>query len=141
MTTWDISHQARDENGKFICGETPRLCSIDGCERNHIAKGLCDIHYRYEHYDSSYRVNLYTRMREDVLSAYGHACECCGLTESVFLSIDHINGNGASHRKEYHGSIYQWLRQHDYPRDNFRILCHNCNFAVRFGDCPHGQDS
>lgn len=26
--------------------ETPTTCSVDGCERRHIAHGLCDTHYR-----------------------------------------------------------------------------------------------
>ena len=139
MTTWDISHQIRDENGKFKRGEAPRLCSVDGCKRNHVAKGLCDNHYRLERYDSNYRIGLYTEMREEVLTAYGHACECCGITNSAFLAIDHINGITEDDGRPV--NIYQWLRKRGYPKDNYRILCHNCNMAVRFGrSCPHENE-
>ena len=31
------------------------------------------------------------KLRTEVLMAYGGQCECCGITELGFLSIDHIN--------------------------------------------------
>lgn len=82
----------------------------------------------------AYRVKL----KRDVLNAYGGKCECCGITEPVFLSIDHIDGGGNDHRKEVGSGtqFYQWLRCNNYP-DGYRILCKNCNFAVSQGTCPH----
>lgn len=81
------------------------------------------------------------KVKAEVLSRYGGVCRCCGEDESVFLSIDHINGDGAQHRKQglkASGlSFYQWLRKNGYP-EGFQVLCYNCNFAKRTGDeCPH----
>ena len=82
--------------------------------------------------------------------AYGGAvCKCCGETGLDFLSIDHVNGDGAAHREEIAGhrrstsktfaghQMYRWLRLHNYP-PGFQVLCMNCNFAKgHFGQCPH----
>lgn len=73
-----------------------------------------------------------------VIAKYGGRCQCCGETEAVFLVIDHVNGDGAAHRKHAGNSyqLYVWLRDHE-KSDKFRVLCHNCNFAEFWGGCPH----
>ncbi len=38
-------------------------------------------------------------LRTQVINSYGGSCVCCGETELVFLSIDHINNDGDKHRK------------------------------------------
>jgi len=85
-----------------------------------------------------------TRLKVEVFNAYGGCvCQCCGETTLEFLSIDHINGDGAKHRKSlsktnnYGQAIYGWLKRNKYPK-GFRVLCMNCNFALgKFGYCPH----
>lgn len=70
------------------------------------------------------------------------SCECCGETCIEFLSIDHINNDGAKHRKEVKSSvhIYRWLLKNKFP-EGFRVLCINCNFALgHFGYCPHKSE-
>ncbi len=82
----------------------------------------------------------YQGIREAVFSAYGHACSCCGETESAFLCIDHMNGGGNKHRLEIgQGSLYPWLVQNNFPQ-GFQVLCHNCNFAKSHGGCPHQKE-
>ncbi len=87
-----------------------------------------------------------TERRALVLNAYGNMCECCGEANSVFLCIDHINQDGAAHRKALRNSsnqvFYKFLIDNDFPRDNFRILCYNCNYGryVNGGTCPHEQE-
>lgn len=82
------------------------------------------------------------KLRTDVLNAYGHKCQCCGITTKEFLAIDHINGGGAEHRrslakKASAQTMYTWLRKNNYP-EGFQILCHNCNAAKSYyGGCPH----
>jgi hypothetical protein len=80
-------------------------------------------------------------LREEVLNAYGNMCKCCGETEKVFLSIDHINGGGNAHRKAVGGSshqIYLWLKRFNFPQNDFRCLCMNCQIGyARNGICPH----
>jgi len=80
----------------------------------------------------------YRELRREVLDYYGGKCTCCGETTFEFLAIDHVNGNGAEHRRETKlREICRWLRDNNYP-DGFQVLCHNCNLAKGFyGKCPH----
>ena len=84
------------------------------------------------------------RIRAECLAAYGNRCACCGETEPKFLSIDHVNNDGAAHRRAVmqqssSTNLYHWLRKNGYPQDGrFQILCHNCNMAKScYGECPH----
>jgi len=77
------------------------------------------------------------KLRADALAAYGGKCACCGEATTEFLAIDHINGGGRKHRKAIHAPMELWLRNQGYPEE-FRLLCHNCNFSAGFyGYCPH----
>lgn len=85
-------------------------------------------------------------LRQETLQAYGGACTCCGETRPEFLAVDHTNGDGAAHRREAGMSngtrIYCWLKKHGFPKDRFRLLCHNCNLARGFyGYCPHERET
>lgn len=82
------------------------------------------------------------KVRREVLAVYGDACECCGESNQGFLSIDHVNNDGAKHRAEVGlgSSIYLWLKREGFPKDGrFRILCFSCNLgrARNGGVCPH----
>ena len=64
-------------------------------------------------------------------------CACCGINDTEFLTIDHINGNGVKHRKEIKIDFYLWLKRNRFP-DGFQVLCMNCQFGRKFcGECPH----
>ena len=73
-------------------------------------------------------------------------CACCGETALPFLTIDHVNLNGAAHRKELvkgkatrgGNKLYRWLAAHKYPV-GFQVLCWNCNCgSFKYaGSCPH----
>jgi hypothetical protein len=65
---------------------------------------------------------------------------CCGETTLRFLQFDHINNDGHLRRKLDKGetALTTWLVVHDFPTD-FQVLCANCNFAKRFGVCPHKE--
>ena len=81
-------------------------------------------------------------VRWTVLMHYGgipQKCSCCGESEVKFLTIDHVNNDGAKHRKEIVGNLTQWLLKNGLP-EGFQILCYNCNCAKGFfGTCPHKQ--
>jgi hypothetical protein len=84
---------------------------------------------------SDYRKNC----KKKVFDHYGRKCTCCGETEEIFLTIDHINGGGSKQRKELGGSgnrFYEWLVNNNFP-EGFQVLCRNCNWAKAFGLCPH----
>ena len=78
-------------------------------------------------------------LRSEVLAAYGGKCACCDETAPEFLHVDHIYGGGGEHRREMNGaSIYPWLKRRGFPKDQFRLLCVNCNFSLgHYGYCPH----
>jgi len=82
------------------------------------------------------------RLRLEVLGHYGLACACCGETELVFLTLEHIGGTGAEHRRSLGGttSVYRDVRKQGFP-DGYETLCRNCNWG-RFangGVCPHQE--
>ena len=72
----------------------------------------------------------------------GGECECCGENRIEFLAIDHIDGRGNNKdrtARSGEGLINRVCRE-DYPRDRYRVLCHNCNSALGFyGYCPHQE--
>ena len=85
------------------------------------------------------------KLRNDVISAYGSRCVCCGESREEFLTIDHINGGGNAHRKSLVNmsstTFYQWLKSNEFPKQGFRCLCANCNFARGYrGYCPHERE-
>lgn len=82
------------------------------------------------------------RIKTEAIAAYGGKCVCCSETTPEFLSIDHINGRSGRHaRRGPHriGNMWEWLRSHGYPKDEYRLLCHNCNLGrfINGGVCPH----
>ena len=81
-------------------------------------------------------------LKQACVDAYGGRCACCGEARLIFLSIDHVHGDGAEHRKSIYGrnggGTYQWFKSHGYPQDGrYQVLCHNCNRAKGTGTaCP-----
>ena len=82
----------------------------------------------------------YVVARMAAIHYYGDKCACCGEENEVFLQFDHINNDGAEHRrldKVASNNMGVWLRRHGYP-DWIRLLCANCNVARKtHGICPH----
>jgi hypothetical protein len=72
------------------------------------------------------------RLKNEVMTHYGNgkaACVRCGYDNIGALDIDHINGDGAEHRKREDvktRSFYAWLKQNNFP-EGFQTLCSNCN--------------
>lgn len=76
-----------------------------------------------------------------VLEGYGGCCACCGESDPRFLTIDHVDGNGAEHRRDLGtGSNRVWLQiiREGFP-EGYQCLCYNCNCgrAINGGVCPH----
>lgn len=100
--------------------------------------------YRVKNFE---RIRLYQKARTQrkrlmVLNHYSNnspKCACCCETIIQFLSIDHVDNNGKSHRRLIGGSsqLVSWLIKNNYPK-GFQILCFNCNLSKGFyGKCPH----
>jgi hypothetical protein len=83
--------------------------------------------------------------RQRLLDVYGRKCACCGETTERFLTVDHINNDGAQDRlkssgQQRGGNNYRKLLKD--KRDDIQILCFNCNCgrALNGGICPHKQE-
>lgn len=93
----------------------------------------------FEHIKKRVQENNTTR-RNEFLEMYGSKCECCGETENIFLTLDHIKGQkGIPIAKKERGVNSYRSAIAEYRPDTYRILCMNCNFATRFEGaiCPH----
>lgn len=80
------------------------------------------------------------KLRVEFIEAYGGMCTCCGEKEPRFLTVEHTKGNGRAHRAEvgYGTSLLKHLKALGWPKDDYKLLCMNCNFANRYGRiCPH----
>lgn len=92
-------------------------------------------------------VRVRAELRRAALTAYSGevpSCACCGERHVEFLEIDHVNNDGAKHRREINGgggtAVLRWLKSNRYPK-GFQVLCRNCNFAKHlYGQCPHQRD-
>ena len=88
-----------------------------------------------------YMRNRTQQLREEMLNVFGNRCACCGEDRKPFLTLDHIGGGGLAHRKSVGNAAWAVLnsvKKLGWPKDKFRILCMNCNFATRSGrECPH----
>jgi len=89
---------------------------------------------------------FWAKVRGEVRHAYGERCQCCGECGPLFLSLDHVENNGAAHRRELKipggHSFYLWLRRNGFPKKGYQMLCMNCNFGKKMnnGVCPHKTD-
>lgn len=89
-----------------------------------------------------YRQAHKNKLRKETFEAYGGAkCRCCGEAERRFLTIDHINNDGAKERREMNNrggyASYARLRARGFP-GGYQVLCFNCNMAKgHYGACPH----
>lgn len=94
-------------------------------------------------YRDQYRLDL----RSEAFIRYGGpTCRCCGESRWEFLTVDHVNNDGARHipagaKYRLSGSrLYGWLKTNGYP-EGFQVLCYNCNCAKgAFGQCPHEKE-
>ncbi len=92
------------------------------------------------------------RILQEMVEAYGGRCVCCGESRVLFLTIDHVNNDGAAERKGMGDgptpnnkkgragiNFYRYLKKMGYPQDKYRLLCFNCNCgrARNDGFCPH----
>lgn len=79
------------------------------------------------------------QLKLNIIKGYGGKCTCCGETYPEFLCIDHIHGGGHQHRKKVQSQqLYYQLKREGFPKENYRLLCWNCNSALGiFGYCLH----
>ena len=123
--------------------EQSRLLSREWRNRK-LANGTPDEVAAIRKAESEKTKRLQAVCRTQVFEAYGgYKCNCCGETERMFLSIDHINNDGAEERRsgKYNGggsAFYNWLRKSKFPQ-GYQVLCMNCQVGKHRngGVCPH----
>lgn len=96
---------------------------------------------------SNEQKSRHNRSRHELFVRYSKdgvvKCQCpgCNVDDEMFLTIDHINDDGASHRSKIGNgmwSFYWWAKRNGFP-DGFQVLCYNCNCgrSRNGGICPH----
>ena len=91
-------------------------------------KGKATIQRAHKRYNHS--------LKAQVMCAYANGkpvcmCPCgCRISKLKWLTIHHINHDGAKHRKRIGISsgyaFYLWLKKNNYP-PGFATVCYNCN--------------
>lgn len=79
------------------------------------------------------------RLKLQVLELYGGHCACCGEENPWFLTIDHVNRDGAKERREKGKQVIRYDTYLKEKREDLQVLCFNCNCAREHnnGVCPH----
>jgi hypothetical protein len=102
-------------------------CSTRKVQEGHTACPRCKERQSVLDYERRWRGKV------AVITAYGGCCAVCGISNIQYLTIDHIDNNGAEHRRKVMGdpkqagwNFYRWLMNNNYP-DGFQVLCYNHN--------------
>lgn len=89
-------------------------------------------------YMREYVRRQFPQIKREVLTYYGGgkcACIQCGFSDIRALTLDHINGDGASERRQKKGKsgvlFYLELRTHKFP-EGYQTLCMNCQFLKEY---------
>jgi hypothetical protein len=136
MTSTDRMKQLRQfrkSNGLCIVCAKPSVTTICvGClERSRIRKAK-----RYQRIVNSGQPHPNTAKAHTakllVMNHYGPQCKSCQTSNLAFLTLDHIDNNGAAHRKQTNGgaNLYSKLITAGYP-EGYQCLCWNCNYRKR----------
>ncbi len=106
------------------CGKVPTRTGYVNCEE-------CAAVFRGNHKQNKKRC----------FDHYGRTCTCCNLEfDERFLTLDHIQNDGALHREEIGGTLYKWAIDNEFP-PILQTNCFNCNMgkSVNGGICPHQE--
>lgn len=136
--------KAASEYYRRTNGRLQERCKTCFKERAYRSRRVNLAAFRRRHAD--WYLAFKAKVRKAIFEAYGgYCCACCGETERKFLTLDHINNDGAKDRMKIAGkrtasgwTTYRYLYKHGFP-PGYQILCMNCNFGKRMngGVCPH----
>ena len=129
---------------RWACKECEKIRRKTSYERNRKKRIASTVNWKKRNKEKhlAYIKKYRTETRNRVFEIYGQECVCCKESRIEFLTIDHINRDGAKHRKTLGslGSYRQMMKQID--KSKYRTMCMNCNWAIRHGGiCPHKQRS
>jgi hypothetical protein len=99
----------------FGCGQSKKLRKGDRCAR------------------CSLKFSKFAAFRK-----LGGICVCCHEHDLNLLTVDHVNKDGAAHRKELGGNhsrrIYQEILASEGPISRYQLLCWSCNSGRQVAD-------
>lgn len=124
-----IANTLCSQCGGDLGGSTGKRCQVCIEKRNNWYQGSSTQHKDKERRDGNHNI---------VLKHYGGKCTKCGESELVCLAIDHMYGEGNTHRrkiKKYGSGFFKWLIDNDFP-EGFQVLCHNCNIKKHLNGVP-----
>lgn len=109
--------------------------------RRNISKEKEKWYRRTEDTQGQYKRRIYRKdiLRQEMILAYGGACSCCGENDMHFLTLEHLEGGGNKHRREFKKASRTWqdLKNRSWPSGH-TILCWNCQMGkTHYGVCPH----
>lgn len=123
--------RAKDLDFCRHCFKVPAYAGLTRCL-------ACQTRHRVIEHKSRLKVRL------AALEAYGKKCAQCGETRLPCLEFDHINNDGAEHRrgrgKSPSTKLCVWLKNHGYPKDVIQILCANCHRMKHYRDGKRYHD-
>ena len=117
------ARENRRRNERSVKERQAGMCSKCLARPAESGRVVCNRCYDYQ--------KQYTdELRAQVFASYGGVCIQCGESHPAFLSIDHINSDGAEHRRAVGSGhrLYMWLRKKVFPQEDFQLLCANCNW-------------
>ena len=81
----------------------------------------------------------YRILKKEFFDIYGNVCECCGESNLLFLSLDHLNNDGNKERKIYQTRDIYKKAVKEKNKTKYQTLCFNCNQGkyINGGICPH----
>jgi hypothetical protein len=94
-----------------------------------------------KNYQKKFEHDYVIRLKKAAYVLLGDKCVCCGETIVEFLSIDHIKNDGHVYRKAGHSTtqVYQDIIKNQ-CFDKYQLLCMNCQWGKRSGQCPHQKE-
>ena len=126
---------------------------IPPCRRASRKRWLAEHQEQLAQYQKSYRSTNRASLAQKKLTArrvaksqgivaYGGRCACCGEARLEFLTLDHIGGRADERYRITGQKAWAHLKARGWPKDNFQLLCFNCNCAKGiYGRCPHLTDA
>ena len=74
---------------------------------------------------------LRRQIRLKALDVLGGKCVRCGFSDERALQVDHINGNGIAHRKQFGNQTRFYKHIIEGTTEGLQLLCANCNAIKR----------
>lgn len=90
-----------------------------------------------------YKQAFMRKKKEQAYRILGAKCNCCGESNKMFLTVDHVNNDGykdKQRRRSLTYLMYIEIVRNTFP-GKYQILCWNCNCGKRTngGTCPHKE--